>query len=674
MKVRIFALFVTVLFPLLTLANGELPKPLLTGLKNPESVAVGGDGRIYVSVIGEFNKDGDGSIVVVQDGKAVPFAQGLNDPKGLIAFQGQLYVTDKTRVLRISKSGKVSVFADKKAFPKEPLFLNDITLDQKTGMIYVSDSGDLNGKEGKVFRIAKNGKVSLVLDSTSTPSLKAPNGLLSAEHEHLFMLDFGSGELHRINLKTKKLTKLASELGGADGIIYDHYGRLYLSDWKNGKVFVIPRPGEKPILITDKFKAAADICLSADGRSILVPDMNAGTLTALPAQVPGQPLDESPLPVKAEIAFPNIQWTGWSAELPSGKIAAQRPIVLTHAGDGSDRIFMATQRGVIHTFPNNPQVKKSQIFLDIQDRVIYKDNQNEEGFLGLAFHPNYKKTGEFFVYYTTKKASHTSVVSRFRVSKEDPNRADPSSEEEILRVPQPFWNHNGGTIAFGTDGKLYIALGDGGAANDPFNNGQKLSTWLGAILRIDIDNKDKGLNYAIPKDNPFVNRKGAKPEIWAYGLRNVWRMAFDHKTGDCWVGEVGQNVWEEINIVTSGGNYGWNLRESFHPFGAKGVGPRKDLIDPIWEYHHDLGKSVTGGHVYRGKKIAELQGMYLYADYVTGLVWGLKYDKSKNKVVANRRIDSPKIPILSFGEDEKGESYFLTTSTTGRGIYRLVGK
>ncbi|MCI0460438.1 MAG: PQQ-dependent sugar dehydrogenase, partial [Gemmataceae bacterium] len=246
------------------------------------------------------------------------------------------------------------------------------------------------------------------------------------------------------------------------------------------------------------------------------------------------------------------------------------------------------------------------------------------------------------------------------------------SEEEILRIERPFWNHDGGTICFGPDGYLYIALGDGGAANDPHGNGQNLKTLLGSVLRIDVDRKENGKPYAIPKDNPFVNRPDAQPEIWCYGLRNVWRMAFDRKTGKLWAGEVGQNLWEEINILTAGGNYGWNLREALHPFGPKGVGPRPDLIDPIWEYHHDTGKSITGGLVYRGKQFPELEGAYLYADYVSGLIWALRYDEAKGRVTAHQRIRDRRLPIMSFGEDEQGEAYLMTFSGSGQGIYRIV--
>ncbi len=357
-------------------------------------------------------------------------------------------------------------------------------------------------------------------------------------------------------------------------------------------------------------------------------------------------------------------------EVPSGlevvkafpKLRFNRPILVTGAGDGSGRLFVPSQLGTIYVMPNDPEVEEPQVFLDISDHVVYQDNQNEKGFLGLAFHPKFRENGQFFAYYTptgTPKP-HTAIVSRFRVSKDDPNKADPASEEEILRIEHPFWNHKGGTIVFGPDGYLYIAVGDGGLANDPYGNGQNRNTLLGKILRIDVDHHDTGKKYAVPKDNPFASDSQARGEIWAYGLRNPWRIAFDRQTGTLWCADVGQDLWEEIDLVTKGGNYGWNLREGVHKFGPKGVEPRADIVEPIWEYHHETGKSITGGHVYRGKKFPQLVGCYLYADYVSGKVWALKYDEAAHKVVANYSIAGNVMPIMSFGEDDQGESYYTT--------------
>ncbi len=371
----------------------------------------------------------------------------------------------------------------------------------------------------------------------------------------------------------------------------------------------------------------------------------------------GEPVADTPLAVSTERAFPNLEF--------------KRPIVVTHASDGSNRVFVAEQEGIIKVFRNDQETEEATVFLDIEEHVVYRDDKNEEGLLGFAFHPKFRQNGEFFVYYTSTEADLLSKISRFRVSKDNPNVADPASEEVILRVPQPYWNHNGGTIAFGGDGFLYVALGDGGSGNDPHGNGQNLTTLLGSILRIDIDHKSDDRNYSIPKDNPFVGKtvpvgpRGkmvpVREEIYAYGLRNVWRMAFDRKTGSLWAGDVGQNLWEEINIIKSGGNYGWNIREAKHWFRPDGNdADRPDLIDPILEYHHDIGKSITGGSVYRGTRVPELVGKYIYADYVSGLLWALEYDEAEGKIVANYSLTGDKLPVMSFGEDEKGDIYFTT--------------
>lgn len=397
-------------------------------------------------------------------------------------------------------------------------------------------------------------------------------------------------------------------------------------------------------------------------------------------------VDQSPLPVKPVQAFPNLTWSGWQAETDDGKTYPLRPILLTHAGDGSNRVFVPQQQGIIHVFENSDKPQTTKVFLDISDRVLYKDNENEQGLLGLAFSPNFKTNGEFYVYYTTQEKKLTNIVSRFKVSKSDPNVADPKSEEQLIINTQPYWNHDGGTLCFGPDGKLYIALGDGGAGNDPHNNAQNLQTILGKILRIDVDRRDSGLPYAIPSDNPFLDRLApgatpgkllsniARPEIWAYGLRNVWRMSFDRKTGQLWAADVGQNVWEEIDLIEKGGNYGWNYREGLHQFSPNYKDKLPGQIDPIWEYDHNTGKSITGGVVYHGKSAPQLEGLYLYADYVSGKLWGLKYDAQSKKVTANRpvKMPEPPLPIISFGEDEQGEVYFTIVAPNGKGIYKFI--
>ena len=651
----------------------DVPKPFVTGLKNPESVCIGPDGLAYVTEIGEFGADGDGRVSVIKQGKATPFATGLNDPKGIVAFSNAFYVADKTRIVKIDLGGKVTTIAPAEKFPTPPQFLNDVAIEPENGVLFVSDSGDLKGSGGAVYRIElKSGKIEQVLNAERLPGLHTPNGLAMDGASHLLLLDFGSGILHRIKLADKSSQKVAEGFEGGDGLTWDKHGRLFVTSWKTGRVWGIPRPGQKPVLMTERFEQAADACLDATGRNLLIPDMKAGTLTQFSSAIAGWEVDDSPLSIRTEVAFPNLEWTGWSAESDSGKVTPLRPILLTHAGDGSNRVFVPMQQGAIHVFPNDDAATRTKIFLDITPRVRYADNQNEEGLLGMAFHPRFKENGEFFVFYTDVKASMANVVSRFRVSKSDPNQADLASEQEIIRFTKPYWNHDGGTILFGPDGYLYITHGDGGAGNDPHENGQNLKTLLGKVLRIDVDRKENGKNYGIPKDNPFVGKKDAAPEVWAYGLRNLWRMAFDKKTGALWAGDVGQNLYEEIDILKSGGNYGWNLREALHPFGTKGVDVRPELIDPVWEYHHDIGKSITGGLVYRGKRIPELDGAYLYADYITARIWALWYDQSKGRVVANREIKSPGIPIPTFGEDETGEAYVMMHIPSSRAIHRFV--
>ncbi len=370
-------------------------------------------------------------------------------------------------------------------------------------------------------------------------------------------------------------------------------------------------------------------------------------------------VDQSPLPIVVERAFPALR--------------IDRPVVLTHANDRSNRIFVAGQRGKIFSFPNEQDVEKTNLFLDIESRVAYKDQENEEGLLGLAFHPDYKKNGEFFVYYTTRAEAHLSVISRFKTRAGNRDQADPDSEEILITIKQPFWNHNGGTLEFGKDGYLYIALGDGGKADDPLKSAQDLSTVLGKVLRIDVDTQDPGLPYAIPRDNPFVDTQGARGEIYAYGFRNPWRISFDRADGSLWCSDVGQNLWEEIDIVVKGGNYGWSNREATHPFGPTPADAGPGMVEPIWEYPHteNWGKSITGGQVYRGQRMPELTGYYLYGDYVSGKLWALKRDATTGKVTENRPIAwGPSLPVVTFGEDEAGEVYF-TTVTSGGMLFRF---
>jgi glucose/arabinose dehydrogenase len=326
------------------------------------------------------------------------------------------------------------------------------------------------------------------------------------------------------------------------------------------------------------------------------------------------------------------------------------------------------QSGMIHVFA--PGARDARLFLDLRPETAPWARANEEGLLGLAFHPQFARNGEVFVCYSVKSKPRTEVVSRFRVRPGDPDRADPASEEVLLSIDQPFPNHNGGSIAFGPDGFLYWGLGDGGSRDDPFGNGQKLDTLLGKILRLDVDRRDEGKGYAIPADNPFVNTANARGEIFALGFRNPWQIAFDPVTGKLWAADVGQDLLEEVNVVTKGGNYGWSVREGTQPFGNRKA-TADALIDPVWEYDHQIGKSITGGFVYRGQAIPELVGAYLYGDFVSGRLWALKLDQATGKAT-NVKIPWNGLPIFGFGSDADGEAYVLTSSPTGQGVFRLA--
>ena len=341
------------------------------------------------------------------------------------------------------------------------------------------------------------------------------------------------------------------------------------------------------------------------------------------------------------------------------------PLFMTFA-DQSGRLFVTEKKGVIRVFDSKQPEKPSSVFLDLSDQVTNKGN--EEGLLGLAFHPNYAENGQFFVHYSHAIDDKTGYVSRFEVSEDDPNRADPSSEMVVLKQPQPWRNHNGGMIGFGPDGFLYISFGDGGAGGDPKKSGQNIKTWLGAILRIDVDRPSEGKNYGIPADNPFVNERYAAPEIYAFGLRNVWRFSWDRETGDFWAADVGQNLWEEIDIIQKGGNYGWNTYEGFSKFRGGTQLAHSEHIPPIAVYGRREGISVTGGYVYRGKAFPELHGDYIYGDYATGNLWRLSQDEQGKwrNVIALKRCGQT---INSFAEDADGELYLLSHQG---GIYQVM--
>ena len=375
------------------------------------------------------------------------------------------------------------------------------------------------------------------------------------------------------------------------------------------------------------------------------------------------------LGMKGELAFPNLKWDGWSAIDDGGNIRPLRIMEITYAKGDGNRLFAAAQNGAVFAFENRRDVEKADLVLDLRDTVTQWNTRgaNEEGLLGLAMHPNFSKNGQFFVYYTHKE-DHRSVVSRFVMKN---GKVDRSAEEVILEMPQPFQNHNGGSIEFGPDGFLYIGTGDGGFRNDPEINGQNLSSLLGKILRIDVDGDSAG-KYGVPADNPFVGVKGARGEVYAFGLRNPWRISFDKASGRLWAGDVGQELWEEVNVIKKGGNYGWSRREGDFAFGNKKQ-PNIDVspVGPVWAYDHLAGKSITGGRVYNSDRIAALQGKYIYADYVTGSVWALSYDPATGKATANEQVIAGGVPILAFGEDQNGEIYY-TLANAKEQIFRFT--
>lgn len=403
----------------------------------------------------------------------------------------------------------------------------------------------------------------------------------------------------------------------------------------------------------------------------------APTPTALPAPSPSVVLAEATDPAPLATNDPTATWTPTPMPAPTDtpvpvNLAAlslalepvtsglQQPVFATHAGDGSGRIFVLEQAGRIVALPGAGS--DTQTFLDISNRVGSKSS--EQGLLGLAFDPAWSANGRFFVYYTDKNGD--TVIARF-VANAERTAADPASEVILLTAAQPAANHNGGMLAFGPDGYLYAGLGDGGAADDRFRNGQNLETILGTVVRIDVS----GDGAVAPADNPFVGQDGARPEIWAYGLRNPWRFSFDRLTGDLWIADVGQNQWEEVNVQpagSSGGeNYGWPIMEATHCFQADTC-QQSGLVLPVAEYSHALGCSVTGGYVYRGAAQPALQGVYFYGDYCSGRIWGLaKVDAQWQ----NSELLSSSAQISSFGETEDGD--LLVVDYNGN-LFRLGNK
>ena len=345
-----------------------------------------------------------------------------------------------------------------------------------------------------------------------------------------------------------------------------------------------------------------------------------------------------------------------------------KPVAIAHAGDASGRLFITLQIGKILIYDDSQLL--SAPFLDISSLV---SNIGEQGLLSVAFHPDYTSNGFLYVNYTNTDGS--TVIARYRVSV-DPDVVDPGSAKNLLTIPQPFGNHNGGQLQFGPDGYLYIGMGDGGSSGDPSNFAQNPDTLLGKMLRIDVD---AGSPYTSPSDNPFVGNPQARDEIWASGLRNTWRFSFDRLTGDLFISDVGQRSWEEVNFQPAnskgGENYGWRLMEGNHCYEPDANCNDGSLVLPILEYEHSLGNcSITGGYRYRGSKNPRLYGVYIYGDFCSGRIWGAVGDETGTW--ASTELIDTDFRISTFGEDESGEIYFAhwTPNDNNGAIYSISQK
>jgi len=345
-----------------------------------------------------------------------------------------------------------------------------------------------------------------------------------------------------------------------------------------------------------------------------------------------------------------------------------QPVALIPVPNDNNQLWVVEKQGRVFRIVEREGNYAKEIVVDISDRV--NSSPNEAGLLGLAFHPRFEQNRQVFLSYNAKGSRLPSTISRFGYTAD--GRIDPGSEQVLLQVDQPYGNHNGGQVAFGPDGYLYIGLGDGGAAGDPQENGQNTNTLLGAMLRIDVDN---GTPYAIPKDNPFASSDKGRGEIYAWGLRNPWRWSFDRATGELWVADVGQNDWEEINLMNRSGNYGWNLKEGTHCYNTSdcdATARAANVIEPVAEYSHDQGCSVTGGYVYRGEQIKSLQGTYLFGDFCSGRIWGLtRHDAAEKNSPGFQKtlLVKSDLMISSFAQDNLGEIYVLHYDGE---IYKIV--
>ena len=364
----------------------------------------------------------------------------------------------------------------------------------------------------------------------------------------------------------------------------------------------------------------------------------------------------------AEASQPAAPLSAQSVVLETVTRKVEQPTLVTHARDGSGRLFVLEKQGRILVF--RPETAEPSVFLDIG--ALVGSGGSEQGLLGLAFHPRYAANGLFFVDYTDRTGA--VVVARYHVSGDSPDVADPNDAQTILRVEKPSGKHNGGMLAFGPEGYLYISLGDGGLPGDPNGNAQKRSVLLGKLLRIDVDN---GQPYAIPADNPYVGDSRYRPEVWAYGLRNPWRFSFDRATGDLYIGDVGNTTWEEVDVQragTGGGlNFGWNEMEGLHCYPARSTCNVAAYVQPVTEYDRAQGCSIIGGHVYRGSSYPSLQSLYFFGDYCSGRIWTLQ--EIAPGQWNREEVATTPLGISSFGEDEAGELYL--TNVADGAVYRL---
>lgn len=405
-----------------------------------------------------------------------------------------------------------------------------------------------------------------------------------------------------------------------------------------------------PVRVPTATATASPTATPAEASPTASPEPTSPPVTAPPEATATPPPAQAPFAVRFEEVFEGREFdrpveigaypVGPAGSAPGLFVAEQDGRILVLYADGDDAVEL----------------------LDISEQVSRVGN--EEGLLSVALDPAFDETGHLWVYYSVRGTPRMTRLSRFTVDPADPPRVEPGSELVILEVEQPYSNHNGGAIRFGPDGMLYLGFGDGGSGGDPRGHGQDLATLLGAIIRIDVRFATEGAPYSIPAGNPFLGVEGARPEIWAYGLRNPWRMAFDPETGDLWAADVGQREVEEVDRIEPGGNYGWNILEGTRCFKPEqGCDPSGTVL-PVAEYGHNLGCSVTGGVVYRGEAIPALVGHYLFADYCSGRLWALPVD-------GGAIVELDRLPgeVASFGTDADGEVYVLTF---GGAVLRIV--